>query len=201
MSRRRVDIESAGPGFIPHGHLMGTRAFVIRMSAGEGAACPTVSELRAEVQRHKMTRVHIIAAPRGSQAGADLAHFLSAELEHVTATMSFHAGEFLTSEALVYESVLLVAPGDLFSSEDLDRRAGSVSVSYWPGSAVMEILSGTCDAPYGQFLVLPREDFGEAKVWLSTSDEPHWQLLPRHDYDQIEDAELTAMGAFSAKIR
>jgi hypothetical protein len=194
MCRRRLDVAQHGPGFITHGHLYGHRAYVIELCSGEGdAGAPMYEEIVDAVRRSKLARVHVIAAVRGSAAAVDLIHYLNEKVV-VEATMSFHAGEHLTAEALVYESVLIVDPGDLFVAEDLDRRAGSISVSYWPGERVVRMLAAVCDAPFGKYFVLPPSDFGEAKVWLAQTGDAEWQLLPSHDFTRAENAELKTMG-------
>lgn len=194
MSRRRVEVASVGPGFVADGHLFGSRAFVVEVTAGGGdAETPAYHELLDRLRRSGLSRLHVVVAPRCMLAAADLLHYL-ADNAPVTPTMAFPPGEFPRTEALVYESVLSVRPGASWGAGDLDVRAGSVSVHYWPGEAVLRGLAEQCPSPYGRFLVLPREDVGAAKVWMASARDDQWQLLPAYDFEVTEPAEAEQMG-------
>ena len=69
-----------------------------------------------------------------------------------------------------------------------------MSVSSWPGENKLKLITDTCDAPYGFFLVLAKPEIGEAKVWMRTRRDAEWQIRPRYDFADVEPAEMEALG-------
>ncbi len=138
----------------------------------------------------KCRRVHVqVDASNGSE-GKDLAVYLSNALPSVTVAMGMSPGVRLGNSLLVYETVLSIRSGDLYLPSELEHRAGSVSVHYWPGAPTLDIITDRCDAPYGYFLVLPREDIGTAKVWMANQPDSMWQIIHAYPLDESEPAEF-----------
>ena len=188
--RQRVDVAHAGPGWITHGHLYGHRAFVVDMLEDGPGDRPTYHEVADRLRRSGLLRLHIVSPPGDAHLAYSLCQYLTGLVQGVTPTLAYRAGDYLDSDPLVYESVLVVRPGDDLVRLRLDRRAGSVSVHGWCGGETLRTVDDECEAPYGQYLVLPPSDVGEAKTWLSQQREGRWQLLPAHDFDTVEPAEM-----------
>ena len=190
MSRQRVDVAHVGPGWITHGHLYGHRSFIVEMLEDGPGDRPTYHEIADSLRRSGLLRLHIVSPQGDAHMAYSLCRYLTGIVQSVTPTLAYRAGDYLDCDPLVYESVLIVRPGDDLAHLKLDQRVGSVSVHGWPGGEALRAVDQDCEAPYGQYLVLPSSDVGEAKVWLAQQRESRWQLVPAYDFDTAEPAEV-----------
>ncbi len=185
----QIRVRHAAKGFIEHGHLFGHHAFVVEPD--EAGLERSVDGLVDEILRSKMERVHIVVPRGGMHESSAVARGLGKADPTISVSMAFLPGETAMPDRYVYEGILVIPSNHVLASSELDCRAGSVHLGHWPGAPTLGVLTCACDAPYGYFLVLKREDIGHAKVWMQFSGDSHWQIIPYHPLNHMfEGAEI-----------
>ncbi len=190
----RLPIVKAEAGYIEHGHLYGFRCFRVVVAADGDMT--RADRIIAQYDDLDIARVHIVVSDAAlvADAGRLAAAFHEAGAITTIAFPPHHEEQRprCVNEVL-YDSVLVVREGELFTADQLKVQCGSVSVHHWPGAAAAELLSTRIEAPYGYFLVLRRHEIGTAKVWLNgdSAEAQEWQIAPFHPLnDAFEAAEI-----------
>lgn len=179
---------NASRGFIEHGHLYGAYALIVNCDNADAARDMPPVLLRE--------RVHfIINSPAAAVLAGDLAREVGKRGNPMSA--SVRAGVTINYSTLAYESVLVYGSTDHILETHLldgsEHSVSSVSVHGWQGSGVLDTLERQFEAHRGRFLVLPPDDIGDAKVWLTATRNPRWKIIPAYPFNRAENAELLEM--------
>lgn len=181
-------------GYIQHGHLYGHRAFIIEIASRDDDLKDTLVMSMTDVARMivqaKVNRVIMHAGPETIAETRDLSEYLGNALPRVDRVYAVTPGAALTwHDVQTYDTVLVLRRGDLYLPSELPQYIGSVSVQNWIGIDDLERVQEITQATQGYYIVLPREDLGNAKIWLSATGGGVWQLIPQYDLDADEPAE------------
>jgi hypothetical protein len=188
-------IADAAFGFAEHGHLYGSPALVIRLSAVAERAIPVSRVVSMAATRPGCLVYLFVVDARSLLTACELAN--GPFTDGYTVSACVRPGMQIRDDRLAYASVLRVMPGDWRSvrAQYLDERVGSVSFHSWPGGDVLERVATKVPAPLGRFLHLHGEDVGHAKVWLQGERKSLWRLTPPHPLNDLEPAEIAEMAA------
>lgn len=179
-------------GFIEHGHARGEPALIVECSPGMRCTPEFLIEHARPGERIHFFLTHV------DQHVADYVSVLARRLREAglyNLSACYRPGDRFDLEVLAYEAIMRVTEDDTpnVTASVLDPRIASVSVHYWPGSPMLELLAAHIPASRGLFLVLDREDLGHAKVYLRGAPQTRWRIVHTYPLNDLEAAEFEEM--------